>query len=327
MMTILTRLSRVAALALVCWIPAGAAATVDWSARQALWEGTLDAAELELRLYRNAVELRQTSGSESSRVWLQSLLDYPVHTTREQYDAGHHLLIPVYPVATAARTTLAVWAARKEVAAIDEAVRAGRFAPTLAKAANPSALARWIETATAPDLERIATSLLEANAPPAESVLAALARRLPGSTAVLSLARSAVDAASLAALKQASLSLDLSAQYQLWSVLTDNAALAGAGWSALGQLAHRHPGAAARLWQALSDPRHGTSAARALADSRLALIDELETRLRLSGNANEQRSAALALYLRGTPAARAALERYSASARTDLQQDLARWLH
>jgi len=98
----------------------------------------------------------------------------------------------------------------------------------------------------------------------------------------------------------------------------------------IGRLAVSLPAATAFLMGRLADPRHGGSAAGALA--RLAdpaIVEQVASRLEATQDGTLQRKAALMLILDGSPAARQSLTRFSA--RSDvpepLRREILQWLN
>lgn len=268
--------------------------------------------------------------------WLhaQSLQDRNLRTTIT--DEGHTLEMPVYDVGAAARFALGGWTRQRAYTHATEHLRAGSFdiGATFASGGNLAqreGYARAFVAATDEQLTAARDVIVGAlnSGQPVESLALTVAVRLQDRGLAGALVERGHGRTLLTMLRPLADAFPAHDAFVFIESASRRTDIGSAAIAEMGRLAEDLPDARTWLVRQLGDSTTGSAAALALArNSDPALITDLENVLSKGRDDLRRSRAALALQLNGTPAARAALQRYAGGADPDdaLQTEVRRWL-
>ncbi|MEJ2516088.1 MAG: hypothetical protein P8102_12845 [Gammaproteobacteria bacterium] len=283
----------------------GQVGTAVARARTLLGAATLDAPARERLRYETLMVLSQHGPDPSGRRFAEESLDAsPTVYVRLDEDAGHEIVVPAWDAPAAARYALRRWETRPAADRVRDLLAAGG---DLAGA--------WLEmdaTGRRGALEAIGEAPVAQLQAPAAGLgprltdtpaLAVPALAVAARTRDADLFSRALAAAprreAVAALRDGLVGFSSPDRVQVLSAALDRDELASAALLGLGAEAPTEPAAENLLWTLLAHPRHGASAAAALARLPGSAVDERLTSLASRpGETPERHWAGLALTLR-----------------------------
>lgn len=268
--------------------------------------------------------------------WLHglSLQDRSIPTWHT--DEGHAVETAVYDVGAAARFALAGWARQRAYTQAVADLQAGSFVTGTAfgpgsNAAQRDGYTRAFAAATDAELAGARDAVIDAlNAgQPVEALAMTVAVRLQDRDLAGALVEQGGDRAVLTLLRPLVNAFPAGDAFMLVESAAHREDIGSTAVAEMGRLADGLPAARSWLMQRLGDATTGSAAALALARaSDPSVVAELEYELSKGSNELRRSRAALALQLNGTPAARAALQRFAEEATPGdaLQTEVRRWL-
>jgi hypothetical protein len=294
----------------------------------------------ELLLDRGLHELSRTPPTQAARALVEETARLqPQIFVRADPDHGPHAS-PLYDPGATARFVLNKWTRNEArdaaLAALASAERwpIERFAQSETPAERDAAKAGVVDafeqaSPRALALARDALAAALSRGERVDELAAAAAERLRDAELYALVFAHADAAVALRAIGKASRTLTAAEQFDVLRTAAQRDELASAATLQLGKLAADDARARAHLYEQLGDPGVADSAAAALASLRdPAIAAEIGRRLENERREDIRRRLALALQLDGSPAARAALERFVAarSGSAQLQKDVSAWL-
>ncbi len=268
---------------------------------------------------------------------VQELLGYQSVSTTTLSEGNRRLTVPLHDVASAARLTLGNWrtqAARGEI--LSKIARGQPPLPDWSADVNENRrIAAGLEQALATlSLAELRTWRMQVSSafddePRLAGSVLLMARRLGDAYLYQQLAVQAPASTVIDMMRDLDRSLDSARSLAILTLVRQRDELASAAILATGRLQISDPGAKEQLFDLLDDPRHGASAASALARyGGLPDIHRLAAIVLDESAGTSRRRAILALRLNSSPAGRAELGRLAADPRLshELRQEIAQWL-